>query len=161
MLREIESNGAKLESTLERIDNNDTGMLLYTVMAGVNAHRSRRDGNKVKMGLERKFADGGTNGPARLGYLNTPEWINGKEVRTIGIGPDRADLVRLAFEAFATGEHSVTTLRDLLENAGLRGRPTQKRPATPLSRNGVHRMLRSYTQKLWMRVKRKAAYLPG
>lgn len=140
--REIESNGSKLESTLERIGDDEDGMLFYTVMAGVNAHRSRRDGRKVKMGLERKFADGGTNGPARIGYLNTREWINGKEVRAIGTDPDRVDLVRLAFEVFATGEHSVATLRDLLENAGLRSPPTQNRPAKPLSRNGVHRMLR-------------------
>jgi DNA invertase Pin-like site-specific DNA recombinase len=142
LLREIENNGSKLESTLERIANDEDGMLMYTFMAGINAHRSRKDGRKVKMGLGRKFADGGTSGPARLGYLNTRKWINGKEVRTIGTDLDRVDLVRLAFEAFATGEHSVTTLRDLLEDAGLRSRATQNRPAKPLSRNGVHRMRR-------------------
>jgi site-specific DNA recombinase len=103
LLREIEACGSKLESTLERIDNDDTGMLLYTVMAGVNAHRSRRDGKKVKMGLERKFADGGTVGPALIGYLNVREHFNGKEVRTIGFDEDRYRLVQVAFEAFATG----------------------------------------------------------
>lgn len=41
-----------------------------------------------------------------------------------------------------TGEHSITTLRDLLEELGLRTRPTAKRPARPLSRNGVYRILR-------------------
>jgi site-specific DNA recombinase len=142
LLREIESNGSKLESTLERIDNDDTGMLLYTVMAGVNAHRSRRDGKKVKMGLERKFADGGTSGPARIGYLNAREWVNGKEVRTIETDPERVELVQGGFEAFATGEYSLSRLREMLEQSGLRTRPTQKRPAKPLSRNGVYRMLR-------------------
>jgi site-specific DNA recombinase len=142
LLREIESNGAKLESTLERISNDDSGMLLYTVMAGVNAHRSRSDGRKVKMGLDRKFADGGTSGPARIGYLNTREIVNGKEVRSIAVDPERVELVRDAFEAFATGEYSITTLREMLEQVGLRTRPTQKRPAKPLSRNGVYRMLR-------------------
>jgi site-specific DNA recombinase len=143
LLREIEAAGAKLESTLERIDNDDTGMLLYTVMAGVNAHRSRRDGKKVKMGLERKFADGGTVGPALIGYLNVREHVNDKEVRSIGLDEDRYRLVQVAFEAFATGEHSISTLRNLLEDVGLRTRPTPKRPAKPLSRNGVYRMLRN------------------
>jgi site-specific DNA recombinase len=142
LLREIESNGSKLESTLERISNDDSGMLLYTVMAGVNAHRSRSDGRKVKMGLDRKFADGGTHGPAPIGYQNTRETVNGKEVRSIATDPERAELVQLGFEAFATGEYSITTLREMLEEVGLRTRPTQKRPAKPLSRNGVYRVLR-------------------
>ncbi len=47
--------GAKLESTLERVDDSSTGMLLYGVMASLNAFHSRRDGEKVKVGLERKF----------------------------------------------------------------------------------------------------------
>ncbi len=140
--REIESNGSKLESTLERIGDDEDGMLFYTVMTGVNAHRSRRDGRKVKMGLERKFADGGTMGPARIGYMNAREWINGKEVRTIARDPERDSLVQDGFEAFATGEHSISSLRDFLEEIGLRTRPAPKRPGKPLSRNGVYRMLR-------------------
>src|SRR5579872_6801217 len=60
LLREIEGNGSKLESTLERTDNTPAGRLLYTIMAGVNAFRSRSDAEKVKMGLSRKHADGGT-----------------------------------------------------------------------------------------------------
>ncbi len=142
LLGEIKRHGAKLESTLEQINDDDSGLLLYAVMAGVNAHRSRSDGKKVKMGLDRKFADGGTIGPTRTGYLNVPEMINGKEIRSIATDPERVELVQLAFEAFATGEYSITTLRDMLEDVGLRSRPTEKRPAKPLSRNGVYRMLR-------------------
>jgi site-specific DNA recombinase len=142
LLAEIKRHGAKLESTLEHIADDDTGLLLYTILAGVNAHRSRSDGRKVKIGLERKFADGGTSGIARIGYLNTREPVGGKEVRSIAVDEERVALVQLAFDAFATGEHSITTLRDMLEEAGLRTRPTPKRGAKPLSRNGVYRMLR-------------------
>jgi len=49
LLREIEGRGCKLESTLERVDNTPAGKLLYTVMAGVNAFRSRGDAEKVKL----------------------------------------------------------------------------------------------------------------
>ncbi len=142
LLGEIKRHGAKLESTLEQITDDDTGMLIYTVLAGVNAHRSRSDGRKVKMGFDRKFADGGTHGVAPIGYLNTRETVNGKEVRSVVVDPERVELVRNGFEAFATGEYSITTLRELLEESGLRTRPTQKRPGKPLSRNGVYKMLR-------------------
>ena len=142
LLGEIKRCGAKLESTVERIDDSPQGLLLFAIMAGVNAFRSRGDGEKVKMGLERKFADGGTVGPTRLGYLNVREQVEGREVRSVAFDEERYRLLQLAFTAFVTGEHSVTTLRDLLEEVGLRSRPTAKKPAKPLSRNGVYRILR-------------------
>lgn len=142
LLGEIKRSGAKLESTVERIDDSPQGLLLFAVMAGVNAFRSRGDGEKVKLGLERKFADGGTLGPTRLGYLNVREIVNRKEVRSVALDEERYRLIQVAFDTFATGEHSITTLRNLLEELGLRSRPTVNRPAKPLSRNGVYRMLR-------------------
>lgn len=142
LLREIEACGSKLESTLERIDNDDTGMLVYTVLAGVNAHRSRMDGRKVKMGLERKFADGGSHGPARIGYLNSTEVAGQREIATIAIDESRASLIRRAFDLAATGAHTITTITEILEEDGLRTRGTLKRPSRPLSRSMVHRILR-------------------
>jgi site-specific DNA recombinase len=142
ILREINAAGAKLESTLERIGNDDDGMLLYTVMAGVNAHRSRRDGKKAKMGMERKHADGGTNGRTRIGYLNSREYIGGREVRVVDIDPERAPLVQMGFELFATGNYSISELHTVLEEAGLLKRETRTRGPLPLSRSQVHRMLR-------------------
>ncbi len=142
LLGEIKRHGAKLESTLERVDDSPQGLLLFAIMAGVNAFRSRGDGEKVKMGLERKFADGGSSGPARVGYLNVREEVDGREVRSIARDGERYRLVQLAFDVFATGEYTLTTLRDLMEELGLRTRPTAKRPAKPLSRNGIYRILR-------------------
>jgi len=142
LLGEIKRHGAKLESTLERVDDSPQGLLLFAIMAGVNAFRSRGDGEKVKMGLERKFADGGSSGPARLGYLNVREDVGGREIRTIALDEERYRLIQLAFDTFATGEHSVTTICNLMEELGLRTRPTAKRAAKPLSRNGLYRILR-------------------
>jgi DNA invertase Pin-like site-specific DNA recombinase len=97
LLGEIKRCGGKLESTLERIDDSPQGLLLFAIMAGVNAFRSRGDGEKVKMGLERKFADGGTLGPARTGYLNVREQTDGgREVRSIALDEDRCKLIQLA-----------------------------------------------------------------
>ena len=71
LLSEIRRHGAKLESTVERIDDSPQGLLLFAVMAGVNAFRSRGDAEKVKLGMSRKHADGGTVGKVPIGYLNT------------------------------------------------------------------------------------------
>ena len=141
LLGEIKRHGAKLESTLERIDDSPQGLLLFAIMAGVNAFRSRGDAEKVKMGLQRKFAEGGSVGKVPIGYLNTRERIEGREIRTVAIDPERAPLIRTAFEAYATGEYSISDLRDLLDEAGLRTRHTPKCRPAPLSRTQVHRML--------------------
>src|SRR5581483_5468875 len=141
LLKEIEGTGAKLESTLERTDQTPAGRLLYTVMAGVNAFRSRSDAQKVKMGLQRKFEDGGAIGKAPIGYLNTRTRVEGREIRVVEIDPERGPLVRMAFEAYATGNFSITEIRDLLDESGLRTRHTPKCAPAPLSRTQVHRML--------------------
>ena len=140
--REIDRQGAKIESTRERVDSSPAGRFMYTILAGVNAMRSRDDGEKIKMGLQRKHEDGGTWGPARLGYLNARENVAGREVAVVVPDPDRADLIRWGFELFASGEFTITTLTEILEEAGLTTRPTFKRPSHPLSRSQIHRILR-------------------
>ena len=142
LLREIEGQGCKLESTLERVDATPAGKLLYTIMAGVNAFRSRGDAEKVKLGLKRKHATGGTNGKAPIGYLNIRKRELSREFRSVEIDADRAPLVRLAFSSYATGEYSISAITELLDTAGLRTPMTAKRPAAPLARSAVHRMLR-------------------
>jgi site-specific DNA recombinase len=141
LLGQIKSHGFKLTSTREPVDDSPQGLLLFAIMAGVNAFRSRDDGAKVKLGLERKHADGGSMGPARIGYLNDRKLVDGREVAVISVDEDRAGLVQQAFDLFATGEHTITTITDLLEDMGLRTRATPKRPSKRLSRSMVHRML--------------------
>jgi hypothetical protein len=142
LLYEIKRHSAKLESTLERIDDSPQGILLFVIMAGVNAFRSRGDGEKVKGGLARKHADGGSMGPARIGYLNDTVTIEGRKIATISVDHDRVHFVQLAFDLAATGEHTITTITGILEDAGLRTRATRMRPSRPLSRSMIHRMLR-------------------
>ena len=142
LLREIEGRGCKLESTLERVDDTPAGKLLYTVMAGVNAFRSRGDAEKVKLGLERKHQTGGSHGPARLGYLNVREQVGERQVASIALDPERAPLIRLLFDLAASGDMTLTTLTDLLNEAGLRTRPTATRPSRPVARTSIHRILR-------------------
>jgi hypothetical protein len=94
------------------------------------------------MGMARKHTDGGTVGKAPIGYLNTAERVEGREIRIVTVDPERAPLVKLAFDAFATGNYSISSLCELLDEAGLRTPPTAKRAPAPLSRANVHYMLR-------------------
>jgi site-specific DNA recombinase len=111
-------------------------------MASLNAFHSRPDGEKVKVGLERKFLDGGTIGVARIGYLNIREDANGRDVAAIGIDEKHVALVQLAFDLAATGDHTITTITGILEHAGLRTLGSYKRPSKPMTRSMVHRLLR-------------------
>jgi site-specific DNA recombinase len=131
VLLQIEASGAQLVSVLENIDATPAGRLTHGVLAAVNEFRSAGDAEKVRMGLGRKLAAGGTIGRAPTGYMNVRERVQGREVRTVAIDPERAPLIQLAFNAYATGEYSVSQIRDLLEEAGLRTRETAKRPSAP------------------------------
>ncbi len=53
---------------------------------------------EVLKGLTQKAKLGGTPYKAPIGYLNLRSLEGGKDVRSIGIDPERADLVRWCFE---------------------------------------------------------------
>src|SRR5262245_21354109 len=75
-------------------------------------------------------------GKAPIGYLNVRENFECREVRTIVLDPERAPLVRMAFELYATGSYEFHALIELLTNAGLRTKPTKRNPAgIPVSIN--------------------------
>ena len=80
-------------------------------------------------------------GATRVSYLNAKRSVPGREVAVIEVDPDRADHVRDAFDLNATEAYTLGTLTDILEEKGLRYRPTAKQPSRPMTRSTVHRML--------------------
>ena len=65
-------------------------------------------------GRTQKAQLGGTPGRAPIGYLNIRRRIDGREVRTIAVDPDRAPLIQWAFNAYSTGDWSVGMLAEVL-----------------------------------------------
>jgi site-specific DNA recombinase len=139
----IRKSGAKLVSVSENIDETPSGMLLHGVMSAIAEFYSRNLAAEVMKGSNEKARRGGTPGRAPIGYLNVPELINGQEVRTIAIDPERGPLISKAFELYATGDYSTSELAAILEGAGLRSRPKGDSPSIPMGPNRIHTMLRN------------------
>ena len=134
--------GVMLVSATENIDETPSGMLLHGIMSTIAEFYSRNLASEVSKGMNQKAQGGGTNGKAPMGYLNVTRRDElGREVRTVELDPDRAPLVKWAFEAYATGNHSTISLREELIDRGLTTVPTPKRPSKPPVLSTIHKML--------------------
>ena len=137
----IEKTGAKLVSATENIDETDAGQLIEGVLAVVAEFQSNHNVGKVKNGMQRKAQAGGTPGRAPIGYLNGIDHYEGRPIRTVLVDAERAPLVRWAFEAYATGEWTLTGLTDALQSKGLRTIPRGRQGSRPLARSNVNFLL--------------------
>jgi site-specific DNA recombinase len=68
--------------------------------------------------------------------------VDGYEIRTVAIDPERAPYVRLAFELAATATTRCSGWLILLTERGLQMRPQNRRPAGPISAKYLARVLR-------------------
>jgi site-specific DNA recombinase len=108
-----------------------------------NDVQNKLSGEDIRTKLQHKAVNGGTIGRARVGYLNTRIEIEGRMVNTVSLDPERAPLVRKAFELYATGEYSIDRLTATMADMGLTSRPSPRWPQVrPVSDSTLHRMLR-------------------
>ncbi|WP_084674694.1 recombinase family protein [Bifidobacterium crudilactis] len=136
--------GVMLVSASENIDETPSGMLLHGIMSSIAEFYSRNLASETIKGLTQKAAQGGTIGAAPVGYENVGvRNEHGREERTVRIDPERGELVTWAFQVFASGLWTVSEMQRELERRGLTTRPTPKRPARPLSKTTLRRMLRN------------------
>ena len=140
----IQKSGAKLVSCSENIDETPQGRFMHAIMAGVAELYSANLATEALKGMRQKAKMGGTPGTAPIGYLNVIKQVDGHTMRTIEVDEERSPHVCWAFEAYSTGEWSLSRLTDELTERGMRFRPLGKgRGNKPLSRSQVHRMLRN------------------
>ena len=134
--------GVILVSATENIDETPSGMLLHGIMSTIAEFYSRNLANEVSKGMTQKAATGGTVARAPIGYLNVHKRDElGRDVPTVAPDPDRAALVRWAFEAYATGNYSTTALREELIDRGLTTVPTPKHPSKAPGLTTIQQML--------------------
>ncbi len=140
---ELQSAGAHLVSCTENIDETPSGKLLHGIMASIAEFYSGNLGAEALKGMLQKAARGGTIGKAPIGYLNVGKMIDGREVRTVELDPDRAELVQWCFEQYATGDWTTLKLLEAATARGLLTVPTRQRAAKPMSPSRFHGMLRN------------------
>ena len=133
--------GAILVSATENIDETPSGKLLHGIMATIAEFYSSNLASEALKGMDQKARTGGTPTNAPIGYLNVRQRVDGREIRTIALDPERAPLIRYAFERYATGRVTLVQLLDDLTARGLRTRETPKRPSKPLQRSRLHALL--------------------
>jgi len=124
--RILASMGVKLISAKEDFGEGYMADAMEAVTDIMNEVQVRQSGEDIKQKMLHKAMSGGTTGRAKIGYLNVRKDFDGRLVNTIDIDPERAPLVRWAFEQYATGEYSMSVLREQLAEQGLTTRPTAK-----------------------------------
>jgi site-specific DNA recombinase len=139
----LELANCSLVSCSESIDRSAAGRLLHSILASVNEYHSRNMGEEIKRKTLQKVREGGTPGPAPLGYKNVGE--AGR--RYVVIDAEPARLIQWAFQAYATGEWSVQALRDEVTKRGLRSRGGPNSPQKERSISQLHRICSSRTTR--------------
>lgn len=137
----IRKAGSTLVSVTENVDQTPSGMLLHGIMSSIAEFYSQNLAAEVVKGTEQKVRAGGTPTLAPIGYLNVRTTIDGREIRTIAIDPERAPHIRWAFDTYASGGWSLNRLAAELEIRGLTRRPTATRDARPIPANKLHDIL--------------------
>ena len=141
-MRVLRECGVQLVSASESIDDTPAGMLLHGIMSSIAEFYSQNLATEVKKGMGEKIKSGGTVGRAPIGYQNV-RYVDekGREERTVITDPERAPLIKLAFEQYSTGEWTVADLADHLAACGLNTRATPKIPSQPVNLKTLHKVL--------------------
>ncbi|WP_084595810.1 recombinase family protein [Microbacterium profundi] len=128
VMADLQKRGVNLISATESIDATPVGQLMHGILAAFNEYRSREDGADIAYKMAQKAKNGGTLGRAPLGYLNVTENVDGRKINTVAIDTERAPFVQLAFELYATGNHTYQDIADELTDRGLLTRATSRSP---------------------------------
>ena len=114
----LNSLGISLRSATEPIDDTSTGKLMEGVLAAFAQFDNDVRSDRTRAGMKAALELGRWTFPAPLGYLNAPKWSNASLVHD----PERAPLVRQAFEDLATGQYTKQDVIARATAAGLRSR---------------------------------------
>jgi site-specific DNA recombinase len=139
----IRKAGAQLVSVTENIDETPSGLLLHGIMSSIAEFYSRNLAAEVIKGSTQKAKKGGTPYRAPIGYKHSRIEVDGREVRVVLPDPERAPLVSEAFTLYASGDYSLSELAAIMEERGLRSRPTRRYPSRALLAKDFQSLLRN------------------
>ena len=135
----LQENKIRSIVTNERQYLPEDNALIFSVESGMANQYSRDLSRDVKRGMKEKAQNGGTNGTARLGYLN---FIQSDEKRIVVKDPSRFNLVRKLWNLMLTGFYSPMEILHIAnEKWGLRTVKRQKVGGGKLSRSCIYDLL--------------------
>jgi site-specific DNA recombinase len=114
----LKSLGISLRSATEPIDDTSTGKLMEGVLAAFAQFDNDVRSDRTRAGMRAALELGRWTFPAPLGYLNAPKWSG----KSLVHDPDRAELVKRAFEDLATGRYTKQEVIARATGTGLRSR---------------------------------------
>jgi site-specific DNA recombinase len=158
MTRElVRQAGALLVSVSEPMIGDGSAAAFFTesIIVAKNQYESMQTSENVKNSIYQKAKRGGTYGWTRLGYLNDVDRLaDGRKVAIAVPDSERQHFLTFAFQLYATGEYSVSQLRDELYRLGLRSRPRTQRPPQQVGTTSLQRILRDAYYAGWIVYKR-------
>ena len=114
----LKSLGISLRSATEPIDDTATGKLMEGVLAAFAQFDNDVRSDRTKAGMRAALELGRWTFLAPIGYLNAPRWSG----KSLVEDPERAPLVRRAFEQFSTGRYTKQQVLEEVTRLGLRSR---------------------------------------
>ena len=133
--------GVALVSVTENVEETASGRLVEGIHALMAEFYSANLAAEIKNGLSEKAKQGGFPHGAPLGYVNLREVIAGHQVARIVPDAERAPLVTLAFEHYATGEWTFQRLAGELSHRGLTNRARRDRDPKAITWQGLAKIL--------------------
>ncbi len=115
--------GISLRSVTEPIDNSSTGKLMETILAGFAQFDNDVKAERTKAGMKAAMERGRWPYSAPLGYLNNKA---PKGQSNIIPDPERAPLIKKAFEFYASGLYTRPQVVKMVHDLGLRTRKGKK-----------------------------------
>ena len=98
----LKSLGISLRSATELIDDTSTGKLMEGVLAAFAQFDNDVRAERTRAGMRAALEQGRWTFVPPLGYLNAPKWAG----KSLIADPERGELVKRAFEEFATGRRT-------------------------------------------------------
>lgn len=111
-----------------------TDLFHFNIAVSLAQYYSDAISDNTKRALEQRLRSGKWIGPPRIGYIKVVD-ANGNSFHDKD--PQKAHLIEKLFELYATGNHSVKTIREITYDLGLRSKQNKK-----LSPSMVHKILK-------------------
>jgi len=130
----LQSLGISLRSATEPIDDTSTGKLMEGVLAAFAQFDNDCRSDRTRAGMKAALEIGRWVFLAPIGYINAPRSMG----KSLLHDPERAPIIRQAFEDYATGRFTKQQILEQVTAAGLRNRRNQ-----PLTSQAIGMLLRN------------------